>query len=195
MRATRDVKEVLTMITNKMEDIKTCFGCEVVSINPLRKDRVSIRLSVKDTADFKFPDVLDVPVKFFKFGKSLIYAPVSVGDKGVVIFSTKSTSQFKNPVNSVYKTFFDIDNAFYIGGCFTDIDNTSILGDNLLIIHGNDKIEMKDEEVDVVSTTVNIKATNINLGDGGAPIARVGDQVTVGASTGTITTGGTATSI
>ena len=54
---------------------------------------------------------------------------------------------------------------------------------------------MKDEEVDIVSTTVNIKAPNINLGEGGKPIARLGDEVTVGSSTGTITGSGTATSI
>jgi|GEM_PF-4590580 len=195
MITNRDIKELITLIRGELAGVKTCFACEIVAVNPLRKDRVSVRLSVKDTKDFDFPNVLDVPVKFFKYGSSLIYAPPAVGDKGLLYVSTKSTRQFKNPTNISYKTIFDIDNSYYSGGLFSDLDDTIDLGDNLLIKRGSDTIELKDSEIDVVSTTVNIKATNINLGEGGQPIARLGDTVNVAGVNGTITSSGTATSI
>lgn len=46
-----------------------------------------------------------------------------------------------------------------------------------------------------VNGDVNVDATKVNLGVGGAKIARLGDEVTVGSSTGTITSAGENTSI
>jgi len=50
-------------------------------------------------------------------------------------------------------------------------------------------------DAELNANNVNVNATKVNLGSGGARIARLGDQVTVGASTGTITSAGTNTSI
>jgi phage gp45-like len=61
-------------------------------------------------------------------------------------------------------------------------------GDLNLTVNGN-------VTMDAGSGTVDIGAGQVNLGSGGAKIARLGDQVTVGGSTGTITSAGTNTSI
>jgi len=47
----------------------------------------------------------------------------------------------------------------------------------------------------ITNNNVNIKAAQVNLGDSGAKIARLGDEVTVGGDTGTITSAGNNTSI
>lgn len=67
---------------------------------------------------------------------------------------------------------------------------------------GNIEIISEDELNITVSNDVNLKCTNckidatkVDLGVGGAKIARLGDQVTVGPATGTITTAGNNTSI
>jgi len=60
---------------------------------------------------------------------------------------------------------------------------------------GKIEIESKEDINIIVNGNVNIDATKINLGIGGAKIARLGDQVTVDGSTGTITSAGENTSI
>ena len=50
-------------------------------------------------------------------------------------------------------------------------------------------------DVNLKANTVNVNASKTNLGSGGPAIARVGDAVRVGNSTGTIISGGTNTSI
>jgi len=50
-------------------------------------------------------------------------------------------------------------------------------------------------ELNIKATKVNIDAVETNLGVGGAKIARLGDEVTVGSDTGTITGSGDNTSI
>ncbi len=72
-------------------------------------------------------------------------------------------------------------------------------------IESNQKINIKSAdnvELDVtgdvnltVTGDVNVDAQQVNLGVGGEPIARLGDQVTVAGNTGTITSAGTNTSI
>lgn len=52
-----------------------------------------------------------------------------------------------------------------------------------------------DDDVTIKCDTFNVEASTTNLGTGGNQIARLGDQVTVGGSTGTITGAGTNTSI
>lgn len=190
----RAVKEIKKLVTRELSDMQISFGCEVISVNST-KDRARIRLAVRDTINFEFPEILDVPIFCLKAGKGIIHIPTTAGDRGLVVFSTKPTGQFKNPVVTSYKDVFDIDNAFYFGGFFNDTDDKSDLVDNLRIKYGSDIVDMKDGVIDVTSTTVNIKATSVNLGVGGQPIARLGDQVKIGTSVGTIISSGTNTSL
>lgn len=197
----RAVKEIQRLMRREMSDIQISFGCEVVSVSE-SKDRARVRLSVRDTVNFEFPEILDIPIFCLKAGKGIIHIPTTVGDRGLVVFSTKPTEQFKNPVKTSYKDVFDIDNAFYFGGFFNNNDDKSDLVDNLRIKYGDDIVDMKDGEIDVTTTTVNVNATTVNvnatntsLGTGGQPIARLGDQVTVGGNVGTITSAGINTSI
>lgn len=84
--------------------------------------------------------------------------------------------------------------AFYhpLTGSFLKWDSS---GNGVFESTGN--ITIKGEVVDVEATTVNVNATTTNLGSGGQPIARLGDAVVVNPATGigTITAGGTNTSI
>lgn len=61
--------------------------------------------------------------------------------------------------------------------------------------NGSIEIESKDKIDITVNGEVDIDAAKINLGSGGARIARLGDEVTVGSNTGTITGAGVNTSL
>ncbi len=60
---------------------------------------------------------------------------------------------------------------------------------------GGGNINITAKDVNITADNVNVDATTTNLGTGGAAIARVGDQVQIGAGVGTIISGGANTSI
>jgi hypothetical protein len=64
-----------------------------------------------------------------------------------------------------------------------------------LTISGKATLNITGDVDLTTSGNVNVDATQVNLGTGGQPIARLGDAVTIGTSTGTITSAGTNTSI
>lgn len=182
------VKLMQQLIKNELQAVKTCFPCEVVEVN---NTRVGVKILNKDTEEFDFPEVLDIPVIHLKAGNSQIIMPTSVGDKGIMFISTKSTLAFKNELGTFYKQDFDIDNSFYLGGLWNNTDNeTAIDLNSITIKKGSSEIVLKDDEIVINSGT-------IKIGDGVSGVARVGDAVEVtitggssaGTYAGTITTG------
>lgn len=68
--------------------------------------------------------------------------------------------------------------------------------DGNIEIIGKGKINVTTTgDIDFKCDNFNIDATQVNLGEGGNKIARLGDEVTVGTDTGTITSSGNNTSI
>lgn len=88
-----------------------------------------------------------------------------------------------NPKSNCYIKFDENGNIII----FTNNDVSGIVNGKINITVTGD--------VDLKANEVKIDATKVDLGVGGQKIARLGDQVTVGASTGTITSAGTNTSI
>jgi len=90
-----------------------------------------------------------------------------------------------------------------------DVPRVSLAGEKrLYAVNENNEVVAiiylkNDGNLDITATTacninvrtVNINAEIINLGEDGQPIARLGDQVTVGGQVGTITSAGVNTSI
>jgi len=143
----REIKELLKFIKREIGYVKTSFPCEVIEVNGTR---VSVKLSVDDSSEITFPTILDVPVMAQKAGKALIYLPVSVGDKGVVFFSTKPIRKWKTGQGKDWKIDFDLDNAFYFGGVFTDYDDQTKAKPNSLTINMNgDIIELDGSDITI----------------------------------------------
>lgn len=72
-----------------------------------------------------------------------------------------------------------------------EVNNPS---DLKFVVNGNVSL-ITQGTADISASTVNISAGQTNLGEGGQPIARVGDSVVVNGVQGTITSGGSNTSI
>ena len=160
MNKFEDIKTLERLIDRKMSAINTMYPCEVLAVN-IDTMRVECRIETNDTVDYLFPDILDVPIASIIGGNAFIWCPVSVGDKGQLIFSTKSLAQFKTD-EKVYKVNFDVDNCVYFGGIFTtQRPNTP---ENLTIQKGDAKIEMDD-------------SGNVIFNGGTAKVARVVDEI------------------
>lgn len=160
MNRFEDIKTLERMVDRKMSLINTMYPCEVIAVDTDTM-RVECKIETNDTIDYAFPDILDVPISSIIGGNAFIWCPVSVGDKGHLIFSTKSLLQFKTG-EKVYKVNFDVDNCIYFGGIFTT--QRPDTPENLTIKKGDAKIEMDD-------------GGNVIFNGGTEKVARVGDAI------------------
>lgn len=84
------------------------------------------------------PIVMNVPIAVPKAGGSVILMPVKVGDVGLCVFSKyaldtllidKETNAIKIPRT------FDINDAVYIGGVYTSVEDIPVVSEGEILIH------------------------------------------------------------
>lgn len=160
MKTFDDIKTLERMVERKMSLLNTMYPCEVLAVDTDTM-RVECKILTNDTQDFNFPDILDVPIASLIGGNSFIWLPIAIGDKGYLIFSTKSLQQFKTG-EKVYKVNLDIDNCIYFGGVFTTQRPDTPA--NLTIQNDTGKVELDS-------------SGNIILNGGSKKVARVGDAI------------------
>lgn len=98
------------------------------------KARVNVYGNVQD-----MPQIMNVPIALQKSGNSAILLPPKAGDVGTCVFSKYALDALlidKDTVEITIPRTFDINDAMYIGGNYTETESIpSISEDELLIYH------------------------------------------------------------
>lgn len=200
---------VRTALPAIVERIKTSNGKTSVDVKIAFKELYIDKRTVLDQ-----PIISDVPIGFVQGDNYKIHVPINSGDSGLLIICGRDISKWKEfgssnkpntsrlhnisdgiflPINTKNNI-----NSYEENKLVIDYNGNSISIDssgNINIDSSNDLNITSSGDVTINCNTAQINASETHLGSGGQPIARVGDQVTVGSDVGTITSGGTNTSI
>lgn len=148
----------------------------IVSVRPLYEN-----IDVEGNA---IPTLETIQAKvIFPYGISF---PIEVGSKGVLIaLQVDNTSWDTDIIPSRLKTTrrYSYSNSVFIPMTVSSIP------DNFVLTYKGNSITISEDKIDMTAVaTVNVNAPAINLGgEDGAFVARLGDEVSVGGVTGTIT--------
>ena len=170
------------------------------------------------------PDVVfpNVPVKHYETQRAYIFLGLKVGDKGLIRFCDKSIEGYKqngidtpdDRTHSLNDGVFEIgfypaseryafpaDKTIEIGNKNGSFKLSVGEGGSLIIesssttIKSTGSTNIECSTAEIKASSVNIKSPIVNLGEGGQPIARLGDEVTVAGVKGLITKAGVNTSL
>lgn len=184
-----------------LENINDHLPAQVVSFDQLT-NRVEVQPLIKmvttDGRQINRATISSIPVFSLGSSKIAIKFNLQSGDLGWIKASDADISLFlQNYTNSSPNTFRK--HSFSDAIFYPDYMRGFSFSENMVIStpDGSVKIGFNDTSIDITAPTVNINATNTNLGTGGNPIARQGDPVIDGSGSpiGTIgITGSTNTS-
>ena len=165
-------------------------GC--VSLKPV--------LGMKTINDEDIPitddDILyNVPVIKLKANGWSVDFSCSEGDFGLLIANKYDISNYKENGSHAIKGVYSPRMFSYSDGFFLPLDFNTSNEAGLKISKGNTSLQFTENSATLTATTVNVSATTANIeadsvnlgGEGGQPVARVGDSVDI--NTGKITTG------
>ena len=131
------------------------------------------------------PIYYDIPVIMLMGSNIALEFMPSVGDMGFLIGGKWDMSDFKTtkqatPISS--NRTFSFANGVYLPMFFANKQQGITLKNSSAVI------SILDNTINITADIVNVTASEVNLGgEGGAGVARLGDEVTVGSSKGTIT--------
>ena len=149
-----------------------------------------------NNGDIEISSIKDTPQNITVTGKNLtlnITESCIINSKNSTINATEDCTVNANNIN------IQADND-----CNIAAKNITMIAENNIAMEGNDISFTCGTAVSHLGTNGNFEITadkflahvnEVNLGNGGARIARLGDQVTIGSDVGTITSAGTNTSI
>lgn len=125
------------------------------SVRP--KARIDVHGNVQD-----MPQILNVPIAFQKSGNSVMLVPPKVNDVGTVVFSKHALDTLlinRDTVEIMIPRTFDINDAIYISGLYTGVENVPSISPGEVILHhesgsyikffANGNIEIKANKVDI----------------------------------------------
>lgn len=186
---------LIYIINSCINKVETADLVRVIEVNEDNTVDVE-QLVASFDADNKIMPISQIyNVRYFEwqYGANVIKAKPSVGDIGLIIACKRDISNAENGTVGSHRTF-NLADGIYIGGiCGLNQSATQKIEftDSGIDIETDKVINIKGANtVNVESAIANIKAQSVNLGgEGGAGIARIGDEVTVGTVKGTITGG------
>ena len=134
--------------------------------------------------------IYGLPYSRVQGGVNAIICDPAVGDMGFIVCAindisvAKATQDIANPGS---RRKFDWADGIYVGACIPTVTPTRYIE---FMTNGIKITGPSGDTITVQADTVNVISNAVNLGGtGGAKVARVGDSVQVGSSTGTITSG------
>ena len=177
-----EYNSLIYLINSEIKKINTADLVKVIAINEGTIDVQPLLGSIKaDGSMVGTSPIHNVRYFQWQFGLNKIKAVPAIGDIGLLVCCKRDISNVENGNVGSFRQFSMAD-GIYIGGIegLNKNPTQSIeFSDNNLKITGSGTITVE-------ATTVNVTATNVNLGgSGGAAVARVGDSVV----NGVITTG------
>lgn len=180
--------------------IDSCLPAIVTSAYDADTNTVSVKPLVKiittDGNSHSRSILKNIPVYNLGNSEFSIRMQIPVGTLGYIIANDQDTTNFnRSLIESLPNTFrrFSHGDSFFLPsnmekGISTTAPMTITNSDQTVKIElFSDRIDVTAPTINVNANTANINATNTNLGSGGPAIARLGDQVTIGTSSGTIT--------
>lgn len=178
-----------TRILNKIKkEINVQYACKIIKV--ISQHVVDLEYYDNGVADVLY----NVPVKHYCSSTGFFVITLKVGDRGILRPFDNDIDGYRAGIiaKSSETRTHDLNDSLFNLGFYPDSENYDFPSGDVVI--GNNKgdlIVLNSGEITISCTTANINATNINLGIGGQPIARVGDEVQVDPVThkGLITTG------
>ena len=110
----------------------------------------------------EFPLLLDVPIVLPRAGAFILTMPVQKGDECLVIFADMCIDAwfiYSGVQNQLEKRRHDLSDAFAVLGCWSQpnkINNYSMSSAQLRNESGTSYVEIKDDEINIVSPTVKV---------------------------------------
>jgi len=146
---------------------------QTVVVQPALKEK--IRSSDLSVSDVQLPLLLDVPIVIPKAGGFALTLPIKLGDECLVIFSDMCIDNWwyaGGIQNQLEKRRHDLSDAFCILGTWSQpnlISNYSTNSAQLRSTDGVSYIDLKNNEIDMVSPTVKINGINFSNHTHSAP--------------------------
>lgn len=173
-----------------MQVVSYSNGC--VSLKPVLK----LKTLNGDVLPITDDDILyNVPVIKLKANGWSMDFSCSEGDFGLLIATQYDISNYKANGEHKVDEVYSLRSYSYSDGFFLPLDFNTSNEAGLKISKGSTSLQFTENSATLTATTVNVSATTVNIeadsvnlgGEGGQPVARVGDSVDI--NTGKITTG------
>lgn len=159
------------------------YTCQPVIVEKVHDGKVDVKPLLIDTTitgeEIKITDddiIYNVPFMKFKGKNFNLTLKANKDDKGLLIACMRDISKYKQTHKEAVvgsKRCYNASDGFFLPFDFEDEDGSSISFQN-----GDTGLTITEDTVTINCTTANINATTINLGgEGGQPVARVGDRV------------------
>lgn len=157
-------------------NVGTVLAVEVVAVKGVYVDVKSVTQRQTTSGEtIENMVIYNIPVMSIVGADIEISLNVAVGNKGLLIANKWDISNYKRThTTSKIGSGRTFD---YSDGFFLPLDFGNVF-DGINIKKGNSSLQIKENSVTINTETANIIATTVNIGgEGGQPVARVGDSV------------------
>lgn len=206
------LEEVISHIFNNFNSHQVGIVQSFDKGNQTATIQIAFKRNIEEDPDgtikyVQYPLLVDCPCIVLSGGFGALEMPISKGDECLILFNDREIDNwfFSGDTAEVStKRSHDLSDGIALVGVRSLKRSLQNYIDNGVKLKYNDtNIVLLEDEVEINATTLNTNTAQVNLGSGGQPIARLGDQITVtipsgssaGTYTGTITSSGVNTSI